>query len=47
MRPWCNYSAHRTVSARRVAGRKSNKPVHGRSRRAWSRHATEWWRQAR
>lgn len=45
-KPWCNYASHRTVSARKAAGRRGNKTGHGRSKRRDLINAYRWWYQA-
>jgi hypothetical protein len=46
MKPWCNYSIHRTTSYRRLAGVRRNKPLHGTSKRRETATGVAWWKQA-
>jgi hypothetical protein len=45
-KPWCSYAVHRTASWRRVAGRRSNRAMHGMSKRRHDRLRDQWWQQA-
>jgi len=45
VKPWCNYSAHRTISNRRAAGSRRCKVTHGESKRRANRLIDQWWQQ--
>lgn len=45
-KPWCNYSLHRTMSSRRAAGNRRNRPLHGSSKKRDNALADQWWAQA-
>ena len=46
VKPWCNYSTHRTTSKRKAAGMRSARPVRGASKRRHYRAVEQWWAQA-
>jgi hypothetical protein len=45
MKPWCNYSIHRTTSDQQAAGGKARKTRHNSSKRREYRAIQQWWSQ--
>ena len=45
VKPWCNYSVHRTISDRKSAGSKRRRPVHQGSKRHFNEQVEQWWQQ--
>jgi hypothetical protein len=46
VKPWCNYSVHRTNSDRKSAGSKRRRrPIHRGSKRRFNEAVEQWWQQ--